>query len=30
LNTSIDPNPIDVVVDDKRFTFGNVFVDRDV
>ena len=26
LNTSIDPNPIDVVVDDKRFTFGNVFV----
>ena len=28
LNTNIDPNPIDVVVDDKCFTFGIVFVDR--
>lgn len=30
LNTNIDPNPIDVVVDDKCFTFGNVFVDRNI
>ena len=30
LNTNIDPNPIDVVVDDKSFTFGNVFVNRKI
>ena len=30
LNTNIDPNPIDVVVDDKCFRFGNVFVDRNI
>ena len=30
LNINIDPNPIDVVVDDKSFTFGNVFVNRKI
>lgn len=30
LNTTIDPNPIDIVVDGECFTFGNVYVDRNV
>ena len=30
LNTTIDPNPIDIVVDGECFTFGNVYVDRNI
>ena len=30
LNTTIDPNPIDIFVDGECFTFGNVYVDRTV